>query len=96
MTGGFITVPVVCDRTASRGCEGALSLRWRSYRLGGGEFVTERGKRDPVLVPLTKKGRALMRAHSTLKAKLFVTAKDAAVKKARFSKSVRLVRGKKK
>jgi len=94
VSGGFVTVPIVCDKRASEGCEGALSLRYTRYRLGGGEFATEPGKRDPVLVALTKKGRGLMRSHRKLKAKLFINAKDSDGKKARFNRTVRLVRGK--
>jgi hypothetical protein len=95
VSGGYITVPIVCDRKASEGCEGALSLRYSGYRLGGGEFVTEPGKRDPVLVALTKKGRSLMRSHRRLKVKLYVAAKDAAGKKGRLTRTVQLVRAKK-
>jgi hypothetical protein len=91
---GFVTVPIVCDRRAASECDGALTLKSGRVRLGGGQFATKPGKRDPVLVALTKKARALMRSHKRLRAKLFISAKDRAGKKARVTRSVQLVRSK--
>ena len=89
--GGFITVPIVCPRTAASACEGAVSLRYRGYRLGGGEFVTDSGDRDPVLIALTKRGKTYTRNGKRIRAKLYVTAKDSAGKKASFNRTVTLV-----
>ena len=93
MSAGYVTVPVVCDKKAVDGCDGALSLRYRGHRLGGGAFLTEPGKRDPVLVALTARGRALTRAHHRLRVKLYISAKDGAGKRAAFSRFVTLLTG---
>jgi hypothetical protein len=94
---GFVTVPVVCPRSASGACEGVLSLHYRVgrrlTRLGGGEFLTEPGTRDPVLVALTRRARSLVRTKKRLHAILLVRAKDDAGKTARLSRSVQLLSG---
>jgi hypothetical protein len=88
-----VTVPIVCSKKAVDGCDGALSLRYGGYRLGGGAFVTEPGHRDPVLIALTKKGKSLTRAHHRLRVKLYVAAKDGAGKTYRKTRSITLLSG---
>ena len=95
---GFVTIPVACDRAAREACQGTLTLtrrvgrRW--IRLGSGEFYTDPGDRDPVLVALTKAGKKLVapaKRAKRIRVTLRITARDGGGKRFGKTRTVLLV-----
>jgi hypothetical protein len=94
VNGGFVTVPLSCPRAATGSCDGLVWLERRvgrkTTRLGSGEFVTRAGRRDPVLVALTRAARRLVSEKKKVSAKLRVRGEDEAENPIRNSKQVQL------
>lgn len=77
MRKGIVRVTVRCSPYATEGCNGSLTLKYRTTTLGKKAFKLATGAKATLKVKLSKKAQKLVKKKGRLKATARVTAKDA-------------------
>jgi Ca2+-binding RTX toxin-like protein len=90
MRKGIVRVPVRCSAYATEGCNGSLTLKYRTTTLGKKAFKLANGAKSTLKVKLSKKAQKLLRKKRKLACVANVTTKDASGQVAKTTAKVKL------